>query len=116
MASLNNAFLSIQMLNSQTASVVVNVDVVFGPNEVPFAARLDCRVLGRDLLRDDFLFAFNTQFFSPFDTNASNRFQRDVPRSMLDEDRVGADDIVAELTLTLENTTKIRKRTNVVSV
>jgi hypothetical protein len=89
MAALNNAFLSIQMLNSQTASVVVNVD---------------------------FLFAFDTQFFGPFDTNASNRFQREVSRSILDEDRVGADDIVAELTLTLGNTTKIRKRTNVVSV
>ncbi len=114
MATLNNAFLSINMLNSQTASVVVIVDVFFRPNDLPFAAHLDCKVLANDLLIDDFLFAFPTQSFGPFDANASNRFTKDVLRSLLDEDRIGADDIVAELTLTLGNGTKIRKRTNIV--
>ena len=118
MATLDNLTLSIQVNQSaQQATVVVLAQVAFGPNESPLTSRLDCRILGKDPLRDDFLFAFPTHFFVFNVANESVRFERDnVPRSLLNEDIIGADEIVGEVTLKLATGPAVKKRTNVVQL
>ncbi|HEV8484401.1 MAG TPA: hypothetical protein VGV87_12730 [Blastocatellia bacterium] len=115
MATIQNQFLSI-LVNQSTeqATVVVDAQVTFGPNELALASRLDCRILGDDPLIDDFLFSFPTHFFFDAGAAQSARFERDdIPRSLLNEDIIGADEIVGELTLKLSTGASISKRTNV---
>jgi hypothetical protein len=108
-------FLSIQVNQAaQEATVVVVAQVTFGPNESPLTSRLECRILGDDPVIDDSLFAFPTHFFFEPSAAQSARFERDdVSRRVLNEDIIGADEIVGELTLRLANGTAIKKRTNV---
>ena len=109
-------FLSIQVdPSNQQATVVVVAQVTFGPNESPLIARLDCRILGDDPVIDDHLFTFPTHFFFDQGAAQSARFERDdVSRRLLNEDIIGDDEIVGELTLKLgANGTAIKKRTNV---
>jgi hypothetical protein len=118
MATLANSVLSVQVNQStQQATVVVVTDVSFGPGESPLSSRLDCRILGNDPIRDDFLFAFPTRFFTDLGANPSVRFEREnVSRSILNEDIIGADEIVGELTLRTGTGPAITKRTNVVQI
>ena len=114
MANIESQTLSIQLSpNGQQATVVVIAEVTFAANESPLGARLSCRVLGDDPVVDDFLFSYSTHFFTGFG-NQEVRFERnDISRSLLNEDIIGADEIVGELTLSLATGTHIKKRTNV---
>ena len=111
-------FLSIQLNQStQQATVVVVADVNFAANESPLTSRLECRILGDDPLIDDFLFAYPTHFFFDQAAFQSARFERnDVSQRLLNEDIIGADEIVGELTLKLVNGATISKRTNVFQI
>ena len=115
MANIENQTLSIQLNPSgQQATVVVVAQVTFGPNENPLTSRLNCRIIGDDPIVDDFLFSFDTHFFTEFGAAQEVRFERDnVSRNLLNEDIIGADEIVGELTLNLVTGTPIKKRTNV---
>ena len=115
MANIENQILSIQVNEStQRATVVVLAEVTFGPHESPLTSRLNCRILGDDPIADDFLFSFDTHFFFEQGTAQEVRFERDdVSRHVLNEDIIGADEIVGELTLNLVTGTAIKKRTNV---
>ena len=114
MANIENQPINILLSpNGEQASVTVVAEVTFEPNESPIGARLNCRVLGDDPLRDDFLFSYSTHFFTSFG-NQEVRFERnDISRSLLNEDIIGADEIVGELQLNLPTGTQIKKRTNV---
>lgn len=118
MASIQNAVLFVQVNNStEQATIVVQADVSFGPSESPLTSRLECRILGDDPVRDDFLFSFPTHFFLTQGASQSVRFERDnVPRRLLNEDIIGADEIVGELTLRLATGPSVIKRTNVFQI
>ncbi len=118
MATIDNAALAIQVNQStQQATVTVVGQVTFGAGESPLISRLDCRILGDDPIRDDFLFAFPTQFFTDLGAAPTYRFERNnVPRKLLNEDIIGADEIVGEVTLRVGNGTAVTRRTNVVQI
>ncbi|MEO8672754.1 MAG: hypothetical protein ABI411_15660 [Tahibacter sp.] len=116
MASIDsNPFLSIQINSTtQKATVVVVAQVSFAPGESPLTSRVDCRVLGDDVVRDDFLFGYPTHFFNDPGAAQSVRFEKgDVPLSQLNEDLIGADEIVGEVTLRPGGGMAVSKRTNV---
>lgn len=109
-------FLSIQPTGQNFFTVVVVAQVTFAQNENPLQARLDCKILGNDPLRDDFIFSYATHFFLEFSAGQSARFERtNVPRSQLNEDIIGADEIVGELTLRIGSNSVV-KRTNIVQL
>jgi hypothetical protein len=74
-------------------------------------------IFGNDLLRDDFLFNFESQLFRGGDAGPSRRFEKTVSRALLDEDLVGRDEVIGKVTLrNLTENKVVKKNTSVVEV
>ena len=91
--------------------------MTFLPSENLSQFRLDCKVFGSDLLRDDFLFSYETLLFSGFNPVRDHRFEKQVSRNLLNEDLVGNDEVIGKVTLRNVTLNKVVKRnTGVVDV
>jgi hypothetical protein len=117
MATINNAILFLDAESNNQVEVIIDCQLTIPPSEAQSQFRLDCTVFGSDLLRDDFLFSYESQFFFGFDTNTNRRFTKTVSRGLLNEDLVGRDEVVGKLTLRNVTLNKVVKRnTSVVEV
>jgi hypothetical protein len=117
MATINSAILAIGPESNNQVTVTVLCQISFAPSDHQSQFRLDCTVFGSDLLRDDFLFSYESQLFSGFDAPTDHRFEKRVQRALLNEDRIGNDEVVGKLTLRNVTLNQVAKRnTTVVEV
>jgi hypothetical protein len=116
MATIDSAILALDP-EGNNVKVIVLCQISIPPSESQSQFRVDCTVFGSDLLRDDFIFNYETQFFSGFGGSPNIRFEKPVSRGQLNEDRVGGDEVIGKVTLRNVTLNKIVKRnTSVVSV
>ena len=117
MATIDSAILILDAESNNQVEVIVLCQLTIPPSEVQSQFRLECTIFGSDLLRDDFLFSYDSQFFFGFNANTNSRFTKTVSRGLLNEDLVGRDEVVGKVTLRNLTLNKVVKRnTSVVEV
>jgi hypothetical protein len=117
MATINNAFLALGPAPNNQVDVIVICQVTLAPSENQSQFRLECKVFGSDLLKDDLLFSYDPELFSGFNPSTDFRFQKRVSRGALNEDRVGNDEVIGKLTLrNLTLNRVVKQNTNVADV
>ncbi|HEV7745540.1 MAG TPA: hypothetical protein VGO56_11135 [Pyrinomonadaceae bacterium] len=117
MATINSAVLVIDPGVNNQSDVIVDCQISIPNAELQHQFTIDCSVFGSDLIRDDLIFSYDTQF--PFGNgfNPNVRFKKRVSNSALNEDRVGRDEVVGKVTL--KNVTQnktVKRNTSVVTV
>ena len=117
MATIDSAVLFLDPEINNQVNVIVDCQLSIPQSERQSQFRLDCTVFGNDLLKDDFLFSYESQFFFGFQLNSNPRFEKRVSRSLLNEDLVGRDEVIGKVTLRNVTLNKVVKRnTGVVEV
>ena len=117
MATIDSAILILDAESNNRVEVIVDCQLTISPAESQSQFRLDCTVFGNDLLRDDFLFSYESQFFFGFNANTNSRFTKTISRELLNEDLVGRDEVRGKVTLRNLTLNKVVKRnTSVVEV
>ena len=117
MATIDSAILVLDAESNNQVEVIVDCQLTISPAESQSQFRLDCTVFGSDLLRDDFIFSYESQLFFGFNAPTNLRLEKTVSRSALNEDRVGRDEVIGKLNLRNLTLNKVVKRnTSVVEV
>ena len=117
MATINSAILALDPEVNNQVNVIVVCQLGIPASENNSQFRLDCTVFGNDLLKDDFLFSYESQFFFGFQAGPERRFEKKVSRSLLNEDLIGRDEVIGKVTLRNVTLNKVVKRnTGVVEV
>ena len=117
MATIDSAILALDAESNNQVEVIVACQITIPPSEAQSQFRLDCTVFGSDLLRDDFIFSYESQLFFGFNAPTNLRLEKTVSRGALNEDLVGSDEVVGKVTLRNLTLNKVVKRnTSVVEV
>ena len=117
MATIDSAVLFLDAESNNQVEVIVDCQLTIPQSEAQSQFRLDCTVVGNDLLRDDFLFNYESQFFFGFNAPTNSRFTKTVSLGLLNEDLVGRDEVRGKVTLRNLTLNKLVKRnTSVVEV
>ncbi len=117
MATIDSAILALDPESNNQVNVIVMCQITIPASESQSQFRLDCTVFGNDLLKDDFLFNYESQFFFGFNVGPNPRFEKTVSFSLLNEDLVGRDEVIGKVTLRNVTLNKVVKRnTSVVEV
>lgn len=117
MATIDSAILALDAESNNQVEVIVMCQITIPTSESQNQFRLDCTVFGNDLLKDDFLFNYESQFFFGFNADTNPRFEKTVSFNLLNEDLVGRDEVIGKVTLRNVTQNKIVKRnTSVVEV
>jgi len=117
MATIDSAILVIDAGINNHSDVIVDCQINIPNSELQHQFTIDCSVFGSDLLRDDFIFSYDTQFPGGAAFNPNIRFTKRVSNSDLNEDRIGRDEVVGKVTLrnVTQNKT-VKRNTSVVTV
>src|SRR5258708_27903058 len=117
MATIDSAILALDPEANNQVDVIVQCQITIPQSESFSQFRLDCTVFGNDLLRDDFLFNYESKLFSGFSPGTDFRFLKRVSRNLLNEDLVGRDEVIGKVTLRDVTLNRVVKRnTGVVEV
>ena len=110
--------LSIDFHGTPAATITVDAQVTFAANENPLTASANCRLVGDDPIADDFILSFDTHFFAgnPAPAQAVRFVRTNVSRAVLNEDVIGADELVGEVALAVAGGPTVKKRTNIVQL
>lgn len=117
MATIDSATLVIDPGVNNQSDVTVNCQISIPNTELQHQFTIDCSVFGSDLIRDDLIFSYDTQFPSGNGFNPNIKFKKRVSNSALNEDRIGKDEVVGKVTL--KNVTQnktVKRNTSVVTV
>ena len=117
MATIDSAILVIDAEGNNQSEVIVDCQINIPNSELQHQFTIDCSVFGSDLIRDDLIFSYPTQFPGGVGFNPNVRFTKLVSNSALNEDRVGRDEVVGKVTL--KNVTQnqtVKRNTSVVTV
>jgi hypothetical protein len=117
MATIDSAILVIAPGVNNESDVTVDCHINIPASELRHQFTIDCSVFGSDLIRDDFIFSYDTQFPGGNGFNPNIRFKKRVSNSALNEDRVGRDEVVGKVTLkNISQNQTVKRNTSVVTV
>jgi hypothetical protein len=117
MATINSAILVIDAAVNNQSDVIVDCQINIANSELQHQFTIDCSVFGSDLIRDDLIFSYDTQFPGGNGFNPNIRFKKRVSNSALNEDRVGRDEVVGKVTLkNITQNQTVKRNTSVVTV
>ena len=96
MATIQNLQLEVNRNNNGTANIDVVGNVTLAPGDGDVTC--NCAIFGDDPIFDDFLFRFDSLLLGN-DFGTSFRFNIDKTLAELNEDRIGKDEIYAEIVI-----------------